>query len=583
MHDFPLLTTVAAGFTAAWILGILTQKLGLSPIVGYLLAGIAIGPYTPGFVGDVHAATQLAEMGVILLMFGVGMHFHLSELLAVKYIAIPGAIVQSLVATLLGMAMFSLLGLPMKAGLVLGLAMAVASTVVLMRVLVDSQMLATAAGHAAVGWLIVEDIFTVIVLVLIPTLAGSAEGAATTTPWWHALGITALKLGALIGLVVLAGSRIIPWMLVYVARLRSRELFTLTVLVVSIAVATGSSIFFGASVALGAFLAGMVVAQSPVSQQASADALPMRDAFAVLFFVAVGMLFRPSVLIEHPWMILAGLGIVLIAKPLAALVVVALLGHSSRLALTVALGLAQIGEFSFILSDLARRFNLIPSEGHDVVVATAIVSITLNPVLFRSLDRIENWLKSRPRLWKLLNARAERRIANTNAQASAHLDEATSPLAIVVGYGPVGAAVDRILRQAGLRTLIIDMNMDTVTKLSSQGQLAMYGDASQAEVLRQAGIERASFLIVTLPHSTERAPLVAAARDLNTSLRILVRARYLYERSALEQAGANAAIFEEGEAAIALSRIVLQETGADAGLIADEIARIRRELSAVST
>lgn len=583
MHDFPLLTTVAAGFTAAWILGILTQKLGLSPIVGYLLAGIAIGPYTPGFVGDVHAATQLAEMGVILLMFGVGMHFHLSELLAVKYIAIPGAIVQSLVATLLGMAMFSLLGLPMKAGLVLGLAMAVASTVVLMRVLVDSQMLATAAGHAAVGWLIVEDIFTVIVLVLIPTLAGSAEGAATTTPWWHALGITALKLGALIGLVVLAGSRIIPWMLVYVARLRSRELFTLTVLVVSIAVATGSSIFFGASVALGAFLAGMVVAQSPVSQQASADALPMRDAFAVLFFVAVGMLFRPSVLIEHPWMILAGLGIVLIAKPLAALVVVALLGHSSRLALTVALGLAQIGEFSFILSDLARRFNLIPSEGHDVVVATAIVSITLNPVLFRSLDRIENWLKSRPRLWKLLNARAERRIANTNAQAAAHLDEATSPLAIVVGYGPVGAAVDRILRQAGLRTLIIDMNMDTVTKLSSQGQLAMYGDASQAEVLRQAGIERASFLIVTLPHSTERAPLVAAARDLNTSLRILVRARYLYERSALEQAGANAAIFEEGEAAIALSRIVLQETGADAGLIADEIARIRRELSAVST
>jgi len=466
MHEFPLLTTVAAGFTAAWLLGIVTQKLGLSPIVGYLLAGIAIGPSTPGFAGDAHVAAQLAEIGVILLMFGVGLHFHLKDLLAVRGIAIPGAVLQSLAATGLGMTVFWFMDLPLKAGLVLGLAMAVASTVVLMRVLVDNQMLDTAPGHAAVGWLLVEDIFTVVVLVLIPTL-GTIGGAGTPDrPLWWALGIAALKLGGLVGLVLLVGSRLIPWMLLHVARLRSRELFTLTVLVASVAVATGSSVFFGVSAALGAFLAGMVVAQSPVSHQAGADVLPMRDAFAVLFFVAVGMVFRPSVLLEHLAMVLAGLGIVLVAKPLVALAVVAGLGHTPRLGLTVAVGLAQIGEFSFILSDLGRRHGLLAGQGHDVVVATAIVSITLNPLLFRSLDRFERWLQARPRLWKLLNARAEQRIRQINETAS-HVSGASQPLAIVVGHGPVGATVDRLLRQAGLRTIIIELNIDTIRSLTA--------------------------------------------------------------------------------------------------------------------
>ena len=297
MHDLPLITTIASAFTAAWLLGLLTQRLGLSPIVGYLLAGVLIGPYTPGFVGDVQIAQQLAEVGVILLMFGVGLHFHLKDLLAVKAVAIPGACGQSLVATLLGIAVFSWFGLSAQAGAVIGIAMSVASTVVLMRVLIDADVLSSASGHVAVGWLLVEDILTVIVLVLIPVVAGGGSGSSGMG-LWAALGLAFVKLGVLVAIVMVGGARVIPWVLVQVARLRSRELFTLTILVFSIAIAAASYAFFGASMALGAFLAGMVVAQSPVSHQAAADALPMRDAFAVLFFVSVGMLFDPAFLLH---------------------------------------------------------------------------------------------------------------------------------------------------------------------------------------------------------------------------------------------------------------------------------------------
>lgn len=580
MHEFPLLTTIAAAFTSAWILGIITQKLGLSPIVGYLLAGIAIGPSTPGFSGDPKMATELAEVGVILLMFGVGLHFHLKDLLAVRTIAIPGAIVQSAVATGLGMVVFWGFGWSSKAGLAIGMATAVASTVVLLRVLNDNKMLDTAAGHAAVGWLIVEDLLTVVILVLIPTLATARGSESLPTQLWSAFGVAVLKLGGLVVLVPLAGSRVIPWMFILAAKLRSRELFTLTVLVVSIAVATGSAMFFGTSVALGAFLAGMVVGQSPVSQQAGADALPLRDAFAVIFFVSVGMLFRPTVLIEQPLMVLAGLGIVLVAKPLVALAVVAVLGHSSRLALTVAVGLAQIGEFSFILSELAARNGLLPAEGHDVIVATAIVSITLNPMLFRSVGRMEQSLKARPKLWHWLNHRAERQVRRINEDAARLASQSTSSFAVVVGYGPVGSTVDRVLRERGISTVVIDLNMDTVRSITAAGRAAIFGDASQAEVLRQAGIQRASHLVVTLPHSSNRAPLVAAAREMNPDLKILVRARYLAESVDLTQAGATAVMFEEAEAAIVLARMVLVDAGADTHVIEAETARIRDDLFA---
>lgn len=561
--ELPLLTTIAAAFAAAWVLGLITHRLRLSPIVGYLLAGVVIGPYTPGFTGDVHLAQELAEVGVILLMFGVGLHFHLKDLLAVRRVAIPGALGQSLMATLAALVIFYLLGWPVRATIVEGMAMAVASTVVLLRVLMDRGMLSTSHGHVAVGWLIVEDILTVLALVAVPMLAmpesgGGGGGAGSPIA---SIGWAVLKLIALVAIVLLAGSRVVPWILTRVARLRSSELFTLTVLVLSVTIAVGSYTIFGVSVALGAFLAGMVVAQSPASHQAAADALPMRDAFAVLFFVSVGMLFDPRFVFEHPLLVAAGLFVVLVVKPLAALIIVAVLGYPARTALTVAIGLAQIGEFSFIFAQAARGRGLMPEEGMHILVATAMISITLNPILFRSIDRVEGLARRSPPLWRLLNARAERRIAALIPQPAAAPDD--RPLAIIVGYGPVGRLVDALLRDAGLQTFIIDTNIDTVRSLAAAGRPAIYGDATRQEVLDEAGVGRAVHLIVTLPHSGARATLVRAARELSPTVEITVRARYLAEREALEQAGATTIVYEEGEVGIALARRVLRRRGVD--------------------
>lgn len=582
MDELPLITTIAAGFSAAWVLGLLTQRLRLSPIVGYLLAGVLIGPHTPGFVGDLHSAQQLAEIGVILLMFGVGLHFHLGDLLAVKSVAIPGALGQSLVATLATIAVFMLFGIEPRTGAVIGMAMSVASTVVLMRVLIDAEALDSPAGHAAVGWLLVEDVLTVIALVLIPVL-GSSEAAADAGSLAipAAITIALLKLAALVAVVIFVGARVVPWALLKVTRLRSRELFTLTVMVFSVAIAAGAYELFGASMALGAFMAGMVVAQSPVSHQAAADALPMRDAFAVLFFVAVGMLFDPMFLLREPLMMLAAMGIILLVKPLIALLIVAVLGHSVRTALTVALGLAQIGEFSFILSEVARKFGLMPDAGHNLLVGGAILSITLNPILFRSLDSIERWLRRHPRLWAVLNARAQRKVGQVNVAAAdeiARHDTEAQRLAVVVGYGPVGQTVNRLLRDAGLATVVVDMNSDTVLELQRQGQRAIYGDAAREAILEQAGVERASHLVLTLPQSANRAAIVAVARNLNRRLKVFVRARYLREREELEQAGASAAIFEEAEAAVALARLVLVDAGAGRERIDQAVRDIRMRL-----
>jgi CPA2 family monovalent cation:H+ antiporter-2 len=584
-HSLPLVTTLAAAFAAAWVLGILTQKIGLSPIVGYLLAGVAIGPHTPGFVGDVHLAQQLAELGVILLMFGVGLHFHLKDLLAVRNVAVPGAIGQSLVTTLLAIA-FSLAfpSMPLKTGLIVGIAMSVASTVVLIRVLTDNKLLDTTAGHVAVGWLIVEDVFTVIVLVLIPALGTSLGGGTTTMPATHSIAgglawelIKALlKLSILLVILLYVGSKIIPWIMVQVARLRSRELFTLTVLVMAITVAAASSYFFGASMALGAFLAGMVVGQSPVSQQAAADALPMRDAFAVLFFSSVGMLFDPRFVFQDPILLVVGLVIVLIAKPLAALVMVAIIGYPVRTGLVVALGLAQIGEFSFILSDLGRQHHLMTERGHNLLVACALVSITLNPILFRFLIPLENALKNRPILWRLLNARSLRRQNRINQQIGDEIEKSDQPVAVIVGYGPVGRTVDSLIRKKGLQTIIVDLNLDTVQSLTRENRLALFGDAFNIEVMHQA-LARATHLVISLPHSANRAPLIAAAKLINPDIKVFVRAHYIAEREELNQAGADHAVYEEAEAAVALARMVMLDQGADRDTVRDETTRIREE------
>ncbi len=592
MHESPLIATIAAAFAVAWVLGLLTQWLRLSPIVGYLLAGVLIGPHTPGFHGDVGLANQLAEVGVILLMFGVGLHFHLDDLAAVKGVAVPGALVQCIAATAAGAVVFSWFGMDTRAGLVIGVALSVASTVVLMRVLMDADALTSPAGHAAVGWSLVQDVITVVVLVLIPVLGheavpamegveGPTSEAASAQGPVAAVAIALIKLAALVAVVVVAGLRVVPWTLTQVARLRSRELFTLTIMVFSIALAEGAYALFGASMALGAFLAGMMVAQSPVSHQAAADALPLRDAFAVLFFVSVGMLFDPNFLFRQPLMMAAALVIILVVKPLVALILVEAIGYSPRTALTAALGLAQIGEFSFILSELARKHGLMPEDGHNVLVGAAILSITVNPLLFRSLDGIERWLKGYPRLWSLLNARAEQNSKRINAAVADQLSTqsgGTSRLAVVVGFGPVGRTVHRLLRDAGLNTVVIDMNLDTVAELRQQGQTAVFGDASREAILEGAGVGQASHLVLTLPQVADRAAIISAARTLNPKLKTLVRARYLREREELEQVGATAAIFEEAEAAVALARLVLADTGAGRASIETAVRDIRARL-----
>lgn len=583
MHDLPLLTTIAAGFAAAWFFGLLTQRIGLSPIVGYLLAGIVIGPHTAGFVGNKDIALQLAEIGVILMMFGVGLHFHLKDLLAVKGVAIPGAVVQSLVATALTALTFHFFGWQLKATLVLGMAMSVASTVVLLRVLMDRNMLNTAHGHVAVGWLIVEDIITVLALVLVPIMAGKSGvehgsdiAEATASSGLATIGWAVLKLAGLVLIVLVGGSKIAPWILTQVAKLRSAELFTLTVLVMSIAVAVGSAALFGASVALGAFLAGMVVAQSPVSHQAASNVLPMRDAFSVMFFVSVGMLFDPMFVVRQPLMIAAAVVIVMVAKPLAALVVVAILGRPARTALTVAIGLAQIGEFSFILAQLATDNKLLPEDGMQVLVGVAMISITFNPLLFGMLTPIENAARRIPLVWKLLNARADRRAQEANAGAQEAIDASEGPLAVIVGYGPVGRVVDALLRDAGLRTVIVDMNIETVELLSRSKRAAIYGDGTREEVLEQTGIRDAVHVVITLPGADQRVEIVRAAKRLNPAIEITVRAHYLAERESLQHAGASRVVYEEGEAGVALARHVMERRGTDHATVEKLMGAIRK-------
>jgi CPA2 family monovalent cation:H+ antiporter-2 len=591
MHEFPLIATIAAGFTAAWVFGLITQRVGLSPIVGYLLAGVMIGPHTPGFRGDIGLAHQLSEVGVILLMFGVGLHFNVGDLMAVKGVVVPGALLQCAAATAAGLGVCAAFGIDLGTGAVVGVALSVASTVVLMRVLTDSNTLTSPVGHIAVGWSLVQDVVTVVVLVLIPVLgqpAAAEHAAGEAAPvepgfWGHpvvAVGLALVKLAALVAVVLVGGARVVPWVLTRVARLRSKELFTLTVLVFSVAIAAGSYALFGASMALGAFLAGMVVAQSAVSHQAAADALPLRDAFAVLFFVSVGMIFDPMFLIRQPLLMLAALGVILLVKPLVALLTVLALGHSSRTALVVALGLATVGEFSFILSDLARKHGLMTDDGHNVLVGGAILSITLNPLLFRSIDGIERLLRRRPKVWGVLNARAERRAALANAGVAERMAAlpAEARLAVVVGYGPVGRTVERLLREAGLTTVVIDLNTDTVADLHRQGKQAVYGDAAREAILEAAGVERATHLVLTLPQAADRSAVVATARMLNPTLKIFVRARYLQERGELEQVGATAAIFEEAEAAVALARLVLADAGAGRESIEATVRDVRTRL-----
>jgi CPA2 family monovalent cation:H+ antiporter-2 len=576
-HNIEILINLAVCLSAALVLGYITFLLRLSPIVGYLLAGIVVGPHTPGYEADPEMAHQFAELGVILLMFGVGLHFDLKDLLAVRRVALPGAVGQVTVATLFAAAAVAACGWGWTAGIVIGLAVSVASTVVLIRMLADNHVLDTDQGHIAVGWLIVEDLFTVLVLVMLPAVAGALQSSdGGLAPVLKSFGMAALKVAVLAVIVLWAGRLIIPRILQLVARTRTRELFTLTTLALALAIATGSAIVFGVSMALGAFMAGMVVGQSEVSHQAAADALPMRDAFAVLFFVSVGMLFDADAIFANPLLFVALLAVILIIKPLAALGIVWALGHSFRTGLTVAVALAQIGEFSFILADLALQLKLLEPQAQSLLVACSIASIAINPVMFRGIEPLLHWLRRKPELWAAISRRSENR-AKQLPTVLAREEHPDRPRAIVVGYGPVGRTACKILKDFGVEPVIVDLNVDTVSNVSATGGLAVYGDASHRDIQAAAGIHHAKYLLITIPDLATRTVIVLVARELNPDIKVFVRARYLQERAWLDEIGVTEVVYEEAEAAIGLAGVLLREVGANEDRIRDELRRIRSQ------
>jgi len=561
-HETDIIITIAGGLVAALAGGLITQRLGLSPIVGYLLAGVAVGPFTPGFVANSSVAAQCAEIGVILLMFGVGLHFHPSDLLAVRKVALPGALVQIAVATVLGAALTRLLGWDWIAALIYGMAISVASTVVLTRVLSDNQALHTPIGHTAVGWLIVEDLFTIAVLVALPAL----QSAGGQTELFSSLGTATLKVAGLILIAALVGRKFIPMLLAYIAQTCSRELFTLAVLALALGIAVASAKVFGASMALGAFLAGMVVGQSEYGTRAASEALPMRDAFAVLFFVSVGMLFDPrSIATDWP-LILGTLFIVLIGKSLAAFSLVLLLRKPLKMAVAVAVALAQIGEFSFILASLAGTLGFLPGNALNALVVTAVVSITLNPALFKAVG-------------PLTKALGKFGLGSGPEQEPLVAPENTDRV-IVVGYGPVGRTLCRLLRANGITPVVIEMNVETVRELQTANQSAVYGDAGQGGVLERSGVAAAKGLIISVPTSSEDV-VIREARRLNPRIEILARASYARDVGALRAAGADAVFAGETEIALSMTAHLLRELGATQEQIDRERDKLHEELVAL--
>ena len=548
---------------AALAFGFLALRLGWPPIAGYLLAGVLVGPHTPGFVADQHLADQLAEVGVILLMFGVGLHFHPRDLAAVRGVAITGALVQSAASTALGAWVAHSFGWSWTSGVVFGLALSVASTVVLVRVLSDHGHLHSPAGRVAVGWLVVEDVFTVLALVILPVVFSGSGDLLAASGW------AVVKLAAFSALTLVAGARMAPLLLNRVAATASRELFTLSVLALALGIAAGAAFFFGVSMALGAFLAGMTVGQSEFSARAGAEALPMRDAFAVMFFLSVGMLFDPSAAWASWALIAATVAVVAVAKPLVAFLIVVLMGYGSRTALSVAAALGQIGEFSFLLASLGRELEALPASAMNPLVAASMVSIVLNPALYRGAGAVEAWLMNKPRLWKILNRREE--AAEAVADPAAHR-------AVVVGYGPIGRAVTRLLRERGIEPSVIELNVATLRELKEQGIRAVHGDANQESVLRAAGVEGAASLILSSSGAADATGAIRLAREMNRGIHIVSRADYLRQTAALREAGADEVFAGEGELALALTQSLLRDLGATPEQLDEERLRLRAEL-----
>lgn len=555
IHHTPLIAAIATGFVLAFIFGALANRLRLSPLVGYLLAGVMVGPFTPGFVADKDLSHELSEIGVILLMFGVGLHFSLKDLMSVKNIAIPGALVQILAATLLGMGMTWWLGWHWGAGLIFGLALSVASTVVLLRALEERQLIDSRRGKIAVGWLIVEDLVMVLALVLIPALAGllSAEpsaGSGEQDILWPLL-LTLGKVAAFIALMITLGGRLIPWLLERSAGSGSRELFTLAVLAIAMGVSYGSAMLFGVSFALGAFFAGMILNSSQYNHQAADDSRPLRDAFAVLFFVAVGMLFNPSILLDEPLLVLATVLIIVLGKGLAALLIVLAFRKPLSTGLTIAVSLAQIGEFSFILASLGVSLELMPEVGRDLILAGAIIAILLNPMLFSLLDRLQPWLV----------AREQRQPEASPAPASAPSDNilplSESAHTILIGHGRVGSRISQRLQAEQMPLVIIETLHSLVEDLRESGLSVVQGNAASSQTLAQANIASARCLIVAIANSLEAGQIISHARAANPDLQILARAQADSEVDYLKTCSADLVVMGERE----IARIMLDRLG----------------------
>lgn len=554
-HDITLITTLAAGFGLALILGFVAARLKLPALVGYLVAGIAIGPFTPGFIADSHVAGQLAEVGVMLLMFGVGLHFSIDDLLAVRKIALPGAIVQMVVATALGAGVASLWGWSIGAALVFGISLSVASTVVLLRALESRGVLDSANGRIAVGWLVVEDLAMVLVLVLLPALASSlgGQGGTSERSTFMTIAITLAQVGGFVAFMLIVGRRLFPWVLWQVAKTGSRELFTLCVIAAAVSIAYGSSQVFGVSFALGAFFAGMVLRESKFSERAAEQTLPLQDAFSVLFFVSVGMLFDPNIVLREPLHLFATVGVILIGKSLAAIAVVLMLRYPIRTAVTVSASLAQVGEFSFILAGLGMSLGLLPKEGNDLILAGALISIALNPLMFGFAGPLERWFA---RFTKL----------------SARLDPSSNPLSelpmsteskylsnqvVLVGWGRVGKQIAGELTKQGVPFVVVESNREFVEELRCKDTPAVWGDATEEGVLIQAHIRDARALVIATSETVQVRSMVEIARTLNPGVNVIVRSHNEEEADLLERDGAGKVFVGERELAQSMVGSVL--------------------------
>ncbi|MQV06034.1 YbaL family putative K(+) efflux transporter [Sinorhizobium meliloti] len=584
MPHTPLIATLVAGLGLAFILGTLANRLRLSPLVGYLLAGVLIGPFTPGFVADQALARQLAELGVILLMFGIGLHFSLHDLLSVRTIAVPGAFGQMALVTSLGFIVTQAIGWPIGAGLVFGLALSVASTVVVLRALQEKRQLETDGGRIAVGWLVVEDVAMILALVLLPAFAGVLGGSANRAEPENsemltffephtisgALGLTLAKLTAFFALMAIVGRRVIPAILHYVAHTGSRELFRLAVLAIALGVAFGAAELFGVSFALGAFFAGMILAESQLSQRAAQETLPLRDAFAVLFFVSVGMLFNPMILVEQPLLVAATFLIIVIGNAAAASAIAVMFGYSLPIAVTLGLSLAQIGEFSFILAGLGVELNLLPETGRDLVLAGAILSILINPLLFAGLDRLMPRLENRAPV----RTEEEGRIDITPKLTTTSLTDH----AILVGYGRVGRLVAETLQNAGQPYLIVEERQVVADQLRAGGVDVISGNAAQPGLLEAANVNSAKWLISTIPNPFESGNFIEHARATNPKLEIIARAHSDAEVEYLKRLGANLIIMGEKEIARSISEHILSNINApDTTTPSDSESRLTSE------